>query len=318
MQAETPQSLGKAEILDGAEIAHEIKREVTAEVAQLAARHNFHPCLAVVRVGDDAASAVYVGNKVKTSNEIGLISEHHALPVNTSQTELLMIIHDLNGRDNVDGILVQLPLPKHLDSIEILEAIAAEKDVDGFHPLNVGRLAQGLDALAPCTPAGVIELLERYEIEMRGKHAVVVGRSNIVGRPMAQMLLKKDATVTICHIHTENLAHYTAQADILVVAVGKVNLIGGNFIKPGATVIDVGMNKISDLNEAKDLFDASELEKRAAIIERKGATLVGDVNQREAMQIAGHLTPVPGGVGLLTVAMLMKNTVKAAKMRRRV
>lgn len=306
----------QAEILDGAQVASEIKREVAAEVSELAEKYGFHPCLAVVRVGDDEASAVYVGNKVKTSHELGLISEYHALPVNTSQSELLAIVNDLNNRDNVDGILVQLPLPKHLDSIEILESIAPEKDVDGFHPLNVGRLAQGLDALAPCTPAGVIELLERYKIETRGKHAVVVGRSNIVGRPMAQMLLKKDATVTICHIYTENLAYYTRQADILVVAVGKIGLITGEHLKPGATVIDVGMNKLTDADEARNLFQDGELEKRLAIIAKKGSTLIGDVNQREAMPIVRRITPVPGGVGLLTVAMLMKNTLKAAKIRR--
>jgi methylenetetrahydrofolate dehydrogenase (NADP+)/methenyltetrahydrofolate cyclohydrolase len=203
-----------------------------------------------------------------------------------------------------------------LDATEILQAIAPEKDVDGFHPLNVGRLAQGLDGLSPCTPAGIIELLGRYEIDTRGKHAVVVGRSNIVGRPMAQMLLKKDATVTICHIYTENLAYYTSQADILVVAVGKIGLITGEHIKPGATVVDVGMNKLTDTAQARNLFDDSDIEKRLDIMHKKGSTLIGDVNQREAMQIAGRVTPVPGGVGLLTVAMLMKNTLKAAKIRR--
>ncbi|MBC7798130.1 MAG: bifunctional 5,10-methylenetetrahydrofolate dehydrogenase/5,10-methenyltetrahydrofolate cyclohydrolase, partial [Pyrinomonadaceae bacterium] len=206
--------------------------------------------------------------------------------------------------------------PEHIKSIEILEAIAPEKDVDGFHPINVGRLAQGLDALAPCTPAGVIEILERSDVEIQGKHAVVVGRSNIVGRPMSQMLLKKDATVTICHIFTENLAFYTKQADILVVAVGKIGLIGSEHIKSGATVIDVGINHLSDIETAKDFFDETELEKRLAIIEKRGATIVGDVHPREAAEIAGKITPVPGGVGLLTVAMLMKNTVKAAKFRR--
>ncbi len=307
-----------AKILDGAEIARAIKSEVAAEVAEIAEKYGFHPCLAVVRVGADAASEVYVTNKVKTSNEIGLISEHHALPANTSQTELLAIVNDLNRRDNVDGILVQLPLPKHLDATAILDAIAPEKDVDGFHPLNVGRLAQGLDALQPCTPAGVIELLERYKVELRGRHAVVVGRSNIVGRPMAQMLLKQDCTVTICHIHTDDLAFYTRQADVLVVAVGKINLISGDFIKPGAVVVDVGMNKISDETEARKYFTDREIEKRLNIIRAKGATLIGDVNQREAFQVAGMITPVPGGVGLLTVAMLMKNTLKAARLRRKI
>ncbi|MBC7795446.1 MAG: bifunctional 5,10-methylenetetrahydrofolate dehydrogenase/5,10-methenyltetrahydrofolate cyclohydrolase, partial [Pyrinomonadaceae bacterium] len=186
----------RAEILSGAKIADEIKNEVASEVAALSANFGFRPCLVAVRVGEDAASAVYVTNKVKTSKELGLISEHLVLPETTTQTELLEIVQNLNNRDDVDGILVQLPLPEHIKSIEILEAIAPEKDVDGFHPINVGRLAQGLDALAPCTPAGVIEILERSDVEIQGKHAVVVGRSNIVGRPMSQMLLKKDATVT--------------------------------------------------------------------------------------------------------------------------
>jgi methylenetetrahydrofolate dehydrogenase (NADP+)/methenyltetrahydrofolate cyclohydrolase len=316
MIAETSQH--RAEILSGAPVADEIKREVAAEVAEMWQKYQFHPCLAAVVVGDDAASAVYVGNKVKTSQELGLVSEHHTLPATTTQSELLELVQNLNERDNVDGILVQLPLPKQINATEILEAIAPEKDVDGFHPLNVGRLAQGLDALAPCTPAGVIELLERNRVELRGKHAVVVGRSNIVGRPMAQMLLKKDATVTICHVHTKNLAEFTKQADVLVVAVGKINLIRGEHIKPGATVIDVGINKVSDAELAHNLFETDEIEKRLAIIERRGSTLIGDVHPREAIGIAGKFTPVPGGVGLLTVAMLMKNTLKAARMRRKI
>lgn len=314
MTAET--TLKRAEILDGAKISADIKREVAAEVEELQQRYGFRPCLAFIRVGEDPASMVYVNNKVKTSQELGLISEHHELPASTTHAELLALVQDLNEREEVDGILVQLPLPAHINAVDILEHISWEKDVDGFHPLNVGRLAQGLDALAPCTPAGVIELLERYGIETRGKHAVVVGRSNIVGRPMAQMLLVKDCTVTICHIYTENLASYTKQADILAVAVGKVGLIQREHIKPGAVVIDIGMNKVSDSDAARELFDESELEKRLSIIQKKGSTLIGDVNQRVAMETAAMYTPVPGGVGLLTVAMLMKNTLKAAKARR--
>lgn len=308
----------KAEILDGSKIAADIKREVAAEVAELSQKYGIHPCLAVVRVGDDPASEVYVHNKIKASNELGFISEHHTLPEIASQSALLAIVEDLNERENVDGILVQLPLPAHFDSVEILESIAPEKDVDGFHPLNVGRLAQGLDTLAPCTPAGVIELLERYNIELRGKHAVVVGSSNIVGRPMAQMLLSKDCTVTTCHKYTVDLAKHTSQADILVVAVGKVNLITREHIKPGAIVIDIGMNNVTDAGTARQMFEESEIERRLKIIEKKGATLIGDVNQRDAMEVASRFTPVPGGVGLLTVAMLMKNTLKAAKIRRTV
>lgn len=306
----------KAEILSGAKISDQIKCEVAAEVEELWLKHSFKPLLTVVRVGEDPASAVYVSNKVKTSQELGLISEHHALPETTTHEELLALVLSLNERPEVDGILVQLPLPKHINAVEILEHIAPEKDVDGFHPLNVGRLAQGLDALAPCTPAGVIELLQRYNIPIRGKSACVVGRSNIVGRPMAQMLLEKDATVTICHIYTENLFEYTRLADILVVAVGKIALIRREHIKPGATVIDVGTNNLSDEAMAHELFDEPELEKRLGIIKKRGSTMVGDVHPRDAHETAGKLTPVPGGVGLLTVAMLMKNTLKAAKARR--
>ncbi len=315
METEATITKKQAEILSGVSVAEAMKREVAAEVEELATKHGFRPNLAVVRVGEDPASAVYVGNKVKTSKELGLISESFNLPETTSHSKLLGVVYELNQRNDVDGILVQLPLPEQINPTEILEAIDPQKDVDGFHPLNVGRLAQGLDALAPCTPAGVIELLERNDVELRGRHAVVVGRSNIVGRPMAQMLLKKDATVTICHIHTQHLAHHTRQADVLVVAVGKIALIRGEHIKPGAIVVDVGINKVSDVNLARGLFDESEVEKRIAIIEKRGATIIGDVHPREAMEIAGGFTPVPGGVGLLTVAMLMKNTLKAARMR---
>ncbi len=305
----------RAEILSGQPIAEAIKNEVAEEVRNLAEK-GIVPCLVVVRVGEDAASAVYVGNKVKTSKELGIISEHIHLPETVSQVELLQIVTALNDRDDVDGILVQLPLPKHINEKEILEAISPEKDVDGFHPINVGRLASGQDSLAPCTPAGVIELLVRNNIEIRGSHAVVVGRSNIVGKPMAQMLLAKDATVTICHSRTKNLAEITSQADILVAAVGITGIIRAEHIKQGATVVDVGMNKIESKADAEDFFDENELEKRLTAIEKRGFTLVGDVNQKDAMQKAGKFTPVPGGVGLLTIAMLMQNTIKACKMRR--
>ena len=311
-------TIHRAELLTGAPVAEAIKREVAAEVEEIASRYGFRPCLAVVRVGTDPASEVYVAKKVKTSLELGLVSEHHALHETTTHEELLRLVNILNDRDDVDGILVQLPLPKQIHATEILASINPEKDVDGFHPLNVGRLAQGLDALAPCTPAGVIELLERNNIEIRGKHAVIVGRSNIVGRPMSQMLLKKDATVTICHIHTQNLPELTKLGDILVVAVGKIALIRGEHIKPGSTVIDVGINQLSDKNAARELFDESEIEKRLEIIERRGATIIGDVHPLEAMRVAAKFTPVPGGVGLLTVAILMKNTLTAAKRRRKI
>ncbi|MBA2735366.1 MAG: bifunctional 5,10-methylenetetrahydrofolate dehydrogenase/5,10-methenyltetrahydrofolate cyclohydrolase [Pyrinomonadaceae bacterium] len=307
-----------AKILSGKEIADAIKREVAAEVVTLVKDYGFRPCLAVVRVGEDAASAVYVGSKVRTSEELGLISEHHHLAAETSQEVLLKLVENLNNRAEVDGILVQLPLPRQIDEREILEKINAEKDVDGFHPLNVGRLAHGQNALAPCTPAGVIEILKRSDIKIAGEHAVIVGRSNIVGKPMAMLLLQENATVTICHSRTKNLAEIASQADILVAAIGRAGFIRGEHIKKGATVIDVGINNVSDTELARELFDETELEKRLKTIEKRGFTLVGDVNPREAREKAGNYTPVPGGVGLLTVAMLMRNTLDAAKARRKI
>lgn len=305
-----------AKILSGREVADSIKKKVAEEVKNLEAGLGISPCLVAVRVGEDAASAVYVGNKVKTSEELGLISEHRHFPANTTQEELLNLVEELNNRTDVDGILVQLPLPKHLDEKKILEKINPAKDVDGFHPINVGRLAQGQPALVPCTPAGIIEMLKFYEIPIRGRHAVVIGRSNIVGKPMAQLLLQEDATVTICHSRTENIADIASQADILIAAVGRAGFVRGDFIKQGATVIDVGINNVADAKFAHELFGEDELEKRLNTIEKRGFTIVGDVNPREAKAKAANFTPVPGGVGLLTVAMLMKNTVDAAKMRR--
>jgi len=302
-----------ARILSGASIAEAIKREVAEEIKNL----SFRPGLTVVRVGEDAASAVYVGNKVKTSAELGINSEHRHLPAETSEEELLRIVDELNERDDIDGILVQLPLPKHINESRILEQINPKKDVDGFHPVNVGRLSQGAPALAPCTPAGVIEILKRSAIEIAGAHAVIVGRSNIVGKPMAMLLLQENATVTICHSRTKNLAEITSQADILVAAVGRPGFVRGEHIKAGATVVDVGINNVSDADFAGELFDETEIEKRLKTIEKRGFTLVGDVNPREAKDKAANFTPVPGGIGLLTVAMLMKNTVDAAKMRRK-
>jgi methylenetetrahydrofolate dehydrogenase (NADP+)/methenyltetrahydrofolate cyclohydrolase len=305
-----------AKILSGKEVADSIKQKVAEEVKELEEKYSFRPCLAAVRVGDDPASAVYVGNKVKTSQELGLISEHHHLSAEISQEELLKLVEELNNREDVDGILVQLPLPKHLDEKGILEKINPEKDVDGFHAINVGRLAQGQPGLVPCTPAGVIEILKFYEIPIRGKHAVVIGRSNIVGKPMAQLLLQENATVTICHSRTENIASIASQGDILVAAVGRAGFVRGDFIKQGAAVVDVGINNVTDADMASELFGEDELEKRLNTIEKRGSTLVGDVSPKEAKEKAGYFTPVPGGVGLLTVAMLMKNTVEAAKMRR--
>ncbi|HYJ92205.1 MAG TPA: bifunctional 5,10-methylenetetrahydrofolate dehydrogenase/5,10-methenyltetrahydrofolate cyclohydrolase, partial [Pyrinomonadaceae bacterium] len=248
----------------------------------------------------------------------GLISEHRHLPADVGEAELADIVCELNRRDDVDGILVQLPLPKHIDERRILELIDPAKDVDGFHPINAGRLMQGHDTLAPCTPAGIIEILKRSGIEIAGKNVVVVGRSNIVGKPMAMLLLHENATVTICHSQTRDLSLVTRRADILVAAIGRAGFIRGDHIGEGATVIDVGMNNVSDKDFARELFADEDLEKRLAVIDKRGFTLVGDVNPREAINRAGAFTPVPGGVGLLTVAMLMKNTVKAAKIRREI
>lgn len=307
-----------ARILGGKEIAASIKTEVTVEVAELKDKFGFRPSLVVVRVGEDPASAVYVGSKVKTAEELGIISEHRHLEADATHEEVLQIVKELNERDEVDGILVQLPLPKQIDEKAILEAIDPQKDVDGFHPINVGRLTSGQKSLVPCTPAGVIEILKRSGIEIAGTHAVIVGRSNIVGKPMAMLLLQENATVTICHSRTKNLPEIASQADILVAAIGRAGFIKAEHIKAGATVIDVGINNVSDKDLARELFDEDELEKRLSTIEKRGFTLVGDVNPKDAKAKAANFTPVPGGVGLLTVAMLMKNTVEAAKMRRKI
>ena len=306
-----------ARILSGKPIAEAIKSEVAAEVADLKEIHGFSPCLAVVRVGEDPASAVYVGSKVKTAQELGIISEHLHFDADTPQEKIVDVVKELNARSDVDGILVQLPLPKHINEREILELIDPLKDVDGFHPMNTGRLTQGYESLVPCTPAGVIEILKRSGIDISGKHAVVVGRSNIVGKPMAMLLLQENATVTICHSRTRDLPSVTRQADILVAAIGRAGFIRGEHIGDGATVIDVGINNVADREFARELFAEEDLEKRFAAIENRGSTLVGDVNPKEAVEKAGSFTPVPGGVGLLTVAMLMKNTVTAACIRRK-
>jgi methylenetetrahydrofolate dehydrogenase (NADP+)/methenyltetrahydrofolate cyclohydrolase len=304
-----------AKLLDGASIAEQIKLEVAREVKQLWAEHEIQPCLAAVRVGDDAASAVYVRNKIRACEEVGIRSEHHALPATTNAIELTDLIASLNVRDDVDGILVQLPLPTEIKEDKIIDQIDPEKDVDGFHPLNVGKLSMGRPTFVPCTPAGIIELLDRSRIPIEGENACVVGRSQIVGRPVAQLLLQRDATVTICHSRTRHLASVTSQAHLLVVAIGRPGFIGREHIKPGATVIDVGMNKVTDEATALRLFGA-QADKRLEAISSRGYTLVGDVNPAEADEVAGRRTPVPGGVGLLTVAMLMRNTVKAARLRR--
>jgi methylenetetrahydrofolate dehydrogenase (NADP+) / methenyltetrahydrofolate cyclohydrolase len=305
----------RAEVLDGARVAEEIRREVAAEVAELARARGVTPCLVVVRVGHDPASEVYVRSKVKTSEQLGLRSEHRALPAETTERQLLDEIAALNARDDVDGVLVQLPLPAAIDEARVIEAIDPRKDVDGFHPVNVGRLAAGRPAFVPCTPAGILELLSREGVALRGANACVVGRSHIVGRPMAQLLLQQDATVTLCHSRTRDLAEHTRRADVLVVAAGRAGLVRGEHIRPGAVVVDVGMNRLTDEAGARELFGERAGE-RVEAIRRRGYTLIGDVHPAEAERVAGKLTPVPGGVGPLTVAMLMRNAVAAARMRR--
>jgi methylenetetrahydrofolate dehydrogenase (NADP+)/methenyltetrahydrofolate cyclohydrolase len=307
----------KAQVLDGRSAGDEIKSEVAAEVEQLKREQGVTPRLAAVLVGDDPASAVYVRNKVRACDEVGIASEQIALAASARTEELLAVVNRLNDNDDVDGILVQLPLPKQIDDATIIEAIDPTKDVDAFHPTNVGLLAMGRPRFVPCTPAGIIELLDRNQIEIAGANACVVGRSQIVGRPVANLLLQRHATVTICHSKTRDLPEVTRQADILVAAIGRPAFVRGEFIKRGAIVIDVGVNKISDKEEARNLF-GSESDTRVAAIEKRGYTLIGDVHPAEADRVAGMRTPVPGGVGLLTVAMLMKNTLQAAKWRRNV
>src|SRR4030095_4487113 len=299
MVAENIKQEYHATLLNGSHLAERIKQDVRTSVELLVNEHNVRPCLAVVRVGEDPASAVYVRNKIRACEEVGIRSEHHALPESTSTSELLTLIESLNSREDVDGILTQLPLPVAVDEEAIIDAIDPAKDVDGFHPANVGKLALGKPVFVSCTPLGIIELLEDAGVELRGTNACVVGRSQIVGRPMAQLLLQKDATVTICHSRTRDLAGVTSRADVLVVAIGRAGMIGREHIKPGATVVDVGMNQLTDPAEVQRLF-GSESAKRLEVLNRRGYTLVGDVNPAEAMQVAGKLTPVPGGVGLLT------------------
>jgi methylenetetrahydrofolate dehydrogenase (NADP+)/methenyltetrahydrofolate cyclohydrolase len=305
----------RAELLDGRIAADAIKREVADEVAALNSEHRVTPRLAAVIVGDDPASAVYVRNKIRACAEVGIASEHLPMPARTTTEELLGVVKRLNQNDEVDGILVQLPLPKQIAEIEIIEAIDPAKDVDAFHPTNVGLLALGRPRFVPCTPAGIVELLDRNEIPIEGATACVIGRSQIVGKPVASLLLQRNATVTICHSKTRDLPGIARRADILIAAIGRPAFVTAEFIKPGAVVVDVGINKIIDADQARDFF-GSEAERRLEAIKQKGYTLVGDVHPAAADRIAGKRTPVPGGVGLLTVAMLMKNTLQAAKSRR--
>jgi methylenetetrahydrofolate dehydrogenase (NADP+) / methenyltetrahydrofolate cyclohydrolase len=301
-----------ARVLDGVAIAAEIKAEVAEEV-KLLAEQGIRPGLAAVLVGHVPASEIYVRSKVKTCGELGLFSEMLE-PLETVTTEeMLALIAELNAREDIDGILVQLPLPAHVDAKLLLDSVSPEKDVDGFHPVNAGRLQAGRPALAPCTPAGVIQILKRSGIAIAGKHAVVVGRSDIVGKPAAMLLLNENATVTICHSKTRDLGAITRQADILVAAIGRAGFVTSDMVKPGATVIDVGINRITDLAQFERFFAGNG--RRAEIFSKRGSTIVGDVHPA-AFAVAGAYTPVPGGVGPLTIAMLMSNTVRAARMRR--
>jgi methylenetetrahydrofolate dehydrogenase (NADP+)/methenyltetrahydrofolate cyclohydrolase len=301
-----------AKILDGIKIAHDIRGEVAAEVASMAAA-GVRPGLAVVLVGHNPASEIYVRGKVKACHEVGLFSEQHTPPETSTTADLVALIEGLNRRDDIDGILVQLPLPPQVDAKEILMAVDLAKDVDGFHPVNVGFLSTQRPGLVPCTPAGVVEILKRSNIPIAGQEAVVVGRSDIVGKPAAMLLLNANATVTVCHSKTRDLPAVCQRADILVAAIGRAGMITRDFVKPGATVIDVGMNQVTDPVEFAHLFAGNA--RREETFRAKGSTLVGDVHPQVA-EIAGAITPVPGGVGPLTIAMLMFNTVKAAKMRR--
>ena len=301
-----------ARILDGVKLAAEIKAEVADEVRQLAGA-GMRPGLAAVLVGNDPASEVYVRSKVRTCEELGIYSEKITPPDTVTTDEMLALVDDLNNRDEIDGILVQLPLPKQVDSKKVLLAVSPKKDVDGFHPMNVGYLSTQRPGLVPCTPAGVMEILKRSGIPIAGSEAVVVGRSDIVGKPVAMLLLNDNATVTVCHSKTRDLPGVCRRADILVAAIGRAGMVTPDYVKPGATVIDVGINRVTDPAEFRGFFAGDP--KREATFAKNGSTLVGDVHPKAA-EVAGAITPVPGGVGPLTIAMLMSNTVKAAKLRR--
>jgi methylenetetrahydrofolate dehydrogenase (NADP+)/methenyltetrahydrofolate cyclohydrolase len=302
-----------AQILDGTSVGKAIKDEVAAEVAEYSSR-GLRPGLAAVLVGKNPASQIYVSSKVKTCAELGIYSEKIELEESTTTDELLALVHDLNRRIEIDGILIQLPLPRHIDSKRVLNLVDPAKDVDGLHPVNVGRLTVGERGLRPCTPAGILELLDRYQIQIDGARACVLGRSQLVGLPVSLLLLHRHATVTICHSHTPDLAAVSRSADILIAAIGRMAMVDATFVKPGATVVDVGTNRVTTAADLERLFGDNA--KRRAAFEKNGYTQVGDVNPREVSEVAGYLTPVPGGVGPLTIAMLMKNTLTAMKMRR--
>jgi methylenetetrahydrofolate dehydrogenase (NADP+)/methenyltetrahydrofolate cyclohydrolase len=301
-----------ARILNGNLIRDQIYAELAGEIAALAAA-GVRPGLAAVRVGDDAASKLYVNSKIAACEKLGLASFHITPPATITTEELLTLVQQLNERDDVDGILVQMPLPKQIDAKRILDAVAPAKDVDGFHPVNVGKLVAGRPSLVACTPAGVMEILRRSNIPIGGANAVVIGRSDIVGKPQALLLLHANATVTICHSKSRDLPGIARQADILVAAIGRAAMVTPDFVKPGATVIDVGQIVVKDAVEAERIFQ--KFPAKLDSFRAKGSVLVGDVHP-EVAEVAGAITPVPGGVGPLTIAMLMSNSVRAARMRR--
>lgn len=298
-----------SQILDGKRVRDEILEELKPRIAKLTRK----PGLAVVLVGNNPASEVYVGSKVKTCQELGMVSEKLTPPDTISTEELLAIVAELNGRPDIDGILVQMPLPKQIDTQRVLDAIAPEKDVDGFHPTNVGNLSIGRPGPKPCTPSGVMELLRRYQIPVAGKHAVVVGRSDIVGKPMAMLLLHAHATVTICHSRTADLAAECRRADILVGAIGRPAMLTREHMKPGAVMIDVGINRLDSREDVVRIFGESS--DKTAAFDKRGSVLVGDMHPYDAAEVSSSWTPVPGGVGPLTIAMLMVNTVESAERR---
>ncbi|MEM9996930.1 MAG: bifunctional methylenetetrahydrofolate dehydrogenase/methenyltetrahydrofolate cyclohydrolase FolD [Bacteroidota bacterium] len=292
-----PNAATSARLIDGRAIAAAVRADLRADVDTWIAAGHRAPALAVVLVGDNPASASYVRGKTKAAEEAGIVSNTLRRPPDFSEADLLTLIADLNADDLVDGILVQLPLPDHIDAAKVIQAIAPAKDVDGFHPENVGRVVLGAGGFAPCTPAGIVEMLRRAEIPTRGANAVVIGRSHIVGTPMANLLIQRglDATVTVCHSRTADLAAHTRQADILIAAVGRPHMVTADMVKPGAAVIDVGINRVEDASR------------------ERGYRLVGDVDFEAVREVAGAITPVPGGVGPMTIAMLLRNTFDAAR-----
>jgi methylenetetrahydrofolate dehydrogenase (NADP+)/methenyltetrahydrofolate cyclohydrolase len=304
-----------ATFINGTTIAEDIKHEVRAEVDHLR-EIGVQPGLAVVLAGDDAASSSYVNMKARTCGELGILSRKVTLPGRATTEDLLREVMKLNEDPAIDGILVQLPLPKHIDKHTVLEGVDPAKDVDGFHSGNLGSLLLGHETLVACTPLGVMELLRRSNVQIEGANAVVLGRSDDVGKPLAILLMHANATVTICHSKTQDLAKICRQADILVAAIGRTAFVTRDFVKPGAVVIDVGTNKVSNLAEIERLFGGDET--RLSDFEKRGYVWVGDVHERFVKDIASMITPVPGGVGPMTIAMLMKNTIKAARRRREI